>query len=209
MLVLRRNIGEEIVIGENIRIVVLGVHTGTVRIGIEAPAEVPVHRAEVYARIREENRAGSSIEHRAENEAPPEPFFFPRGIAGFSHAHRFAVLYPGRGKVACLQALDAPEVALLVTSWDESRLGAPPKLPPDARKALDAACSDAITWLIVLNPFADPEWLTANIRAPIAICECTRRGVQIVRDEELPLRMRWQRKPQIQSTGSTSTRRRN
>ena len=54
MLVLSRLVGEEIQIGDNIRIQVVAMHEGKVRIGIEAPDEVPVHRLEVWKRIHEE-----------------------------------------------------------------------------------------------------------------------------------------------------------
>ena len=62
MLVLTRKIGEGIAIGSNIRVVILEIQGGQVRLGIEAPSEVPVHRDEVYARIRDENqRAASTV----------------------------------------------------------------------------------------------------------------------------------------------------
>ena len=52
MLVLTREIGERIIIGRNIAIVVLDIRgDNKVRLGIEAPREVPVHREEVAARI--------------------------------------------------------------------------------------------------------------------------------------------------------------
>lgn len=56
MLVLTRRRGESVTIGPDIRVVVLGVKSGQVRLGIEAPPAVAVHREEVYARIQEENR---------------------------------------------------------------------------------------------------------------------------------------------------------
>lgn len=52
MLVLSRKVGEQIVLGENIRVTVVGVRGGKVRLGITAPGEVPVHREEVYREIR-------------------------------------------------------------------------------------------------------------------------------------------------------------
>ncbi|NIS07120.1 MAG: carbon storage regulator CsrA [Gammaproteobacteria bacterium] len=52
MLILTRKIGEEIVIGENILVKVLGVRSGQVKIGVQAPRELPVHRQEVLERIR-------------------------------------------------------------------------------------------------------------------------------------------------------------
>ena len=55
MLVLTRKAGESIVIGSQIRITVLEMQGRQIRLGIEAPSEIPVHRGEVYERIREEN----------------------------------------------------------------------------------------------------------------------------------------------------------
>ena len=55
MLTLTRKSGECIRIGDDIRIVIRDVRGRQVRIGIEAPGDVPIHREEVYIRIREEN----------------------------------------------------------------------------------------------------------------------------------------------------------
>ncbi len=56
MLVLTRRRGEGVTIGPDVRIVVLGIKGGQVRLGIEAPPNVEVHREEVHARIQEENQ---------------------------------------------------------------------------------------------------------------------------------------------------------
>jgi len=56
MLVLTRRRGEGVTIGPDVRIVVLGIKGGQVRLGIEAPPAVQVHRDEVHARIQDENR---------------------------------------------------------------------------------------------------------------------------------------------------------
>lgn len=55
MLVLSRKRDEKIIIGDNITITVLEVRGENVRLGIEAPKEVPVHREEVYNAIKREN----------------------------------------------------------------------------------------------------------------------------------------------------------
>lgn len=52
MLVLTRKPNQAIVVGDNVRIVIVSVDRDQVRLGIEAPREVPVHRAEVYEEIR-------------------------------------------------------------------------------------------------------------------------------------------------------------
>ena len=54
MLILTRNIGETIHVGDDIKLTVLDVNRDQVRIGIEAPRSVPVHRAEIYHRIKAE-----------------------------------------------------------------------------------------------------------------------------------------------------------
>lgn len=56
MLILTRKLGESITIGDNIKVTVLGVYGKQVRLGIDAPQKVVVHREEVYVRIQQENR---------------------------------------------------------------------------------------------------------------------------------------------------------
>ena len=57
MLILTRSQGETICIGDDIRITVLGTNGGQVRLGIDAPQSVEVHREEIYQRIQSEKRA--------------------------------------------------------------------------------------------------------------------------------------------------------
>jgi len=58
MLILTRRIGESVFIGEEVRMTVLGVRGTQVRIGINAPKDVPVHREEIYYRIKNEQDGG-------------------------------------------------------------------------------------------------------------------------------------------------------
>lgn len=55
MLVLTRRIGESIIIGHNIKVMVTDIQGNQVRLGIDAPFEIPVHRGEIYEKIKVEN----------------------------------------------------------------------------------------------------------------------------------------------------------
>jgi carbon storage regulator len=61
VLILTRKIGETIAIGEDIKIQVVSIKGRNVRIGIEAPAQTPVHREEVFQRIQEANEQAASV----------------------------------------------------------------------------------------------------------------------------------------------------
>ncbi len=54
MLILTRKVGESIMIGDSVEVKILGLRAGQVKIGIEAPKDLQVHREEIYDRIRAE-----------------------------------------------------------------------------------------------------------------------------------------------------------
>lgn len=66
MLVLSRQKDESIVIGDDIKITIVDVRGDKVRLGIEAPREVPVHRIEVYEAIQREKAAKDKSEPKSE-----------------------------------------------------------------------------------------------------------------------------------------------
>lgn len=60
MLILTRRVGETLMAGDEIKFTVLGVRGNQVRIGVEAPKNVAVHREEIYKRIQDEKNASAS-----------------------------------------------------------------------------------------------------------------------------------------------------
>lgn len=69
MLVLSRKIGEVITIGSSVSVTVLSVDRGIIRLGIEAPKSIPVHRKEIHDKIVEINRQAAKTEINALKKA--------------------------------------------------------------------------------------------------------------------------------------------
>jgi carbon storage regulator len=72
MLILTRRPGERVVIGDEILVTVMGVSGHTVRLGIAAPAGVPIYREEIWLAVREENRAAATANVDALPSTPPQ-----------------------------------------------------------------------------------------------------------------------------------------
>ena len=72
MLVLSRQRDESIMIGDNVQVTIVDIRGDKVRLGIIAPAEIPVHRKEVFDAIQRENRKAAGVStDDLPNVAPP------------------------------------------------------------------------------------------------------------------------------------------
>lgn len=72
MLLLTRKLGENIRIGDDVKITIVEVRGNHVKLGIEAPASVKVHREEIYERIQQENRRAQAAQGE-DAESSPSP----------------------------------------------------------------------------------------------------------------------------------------
>ncbi len=82
MLVLSRQRDESIIIGDNIVVTIVDIRGDKVRLGIEAPGEIPVHRREVYEAIQRENLRASRLEPKDTRGLGPNNIADSSRIAG-------------------------------------------------------------------------------------------------------------------------------
>lgn len=71
MLILTRRVGETVMIGGDVTVTVLGVKGNQVRIGVNAPRDVAVHREEIFERIKREQQEGAERSAKGDGEGTP------------------------------------------------------------------------------------------------------------------------------------------
>jgi carbon storage regulator CsrA len=181
VLTLTRKIGQKILIGNGIEIVVREIRGRQVRLGITAPDGLPVYREELYQQIADENaRAAASMSAVPLAAAPGQPVQLPLGMPGYPESTEL-VLRPATG--TSFATLESQRVAgLRFAVIDVVRFV--PEYPVDAvRKSMGFVGlegDEPIDVLAICTLAAAPEQPTANLLAPVAIGRKSRRGAQVV-----------------------------
>ncbi|MDH5491590.1 MAG: carbon storage regulator [Myxococcales bacterium] len=195
MLTLTRRLGERIVIGSNIEVEVVHLSSGRVRLGIRAPRSLPVHRGELVDRIEAENLRAST--ERAKGLAA-EPIrregssvlTFPEGLFGMRDQHEFLLceleeqplIAGGVADSLTLRALvcvENPMLRLLVVDV----LTIHPEFPLSKARAAANLLEEVAVAAIVTVPSSGDD-VTVNLVAPLVIGLESRRGAQVIVDEE-------------------------
>jgi flagellar assembly factor FliW len=220
VLILTRKIGESIIVGDNIRVVVLEVRGRQIRLGIEAPQEIVVLREEIAQRLAKDNLQAARFLYQDVQQArefmgkvagglalrAPQPhaqvttidskdfgrvtvsedqiITFPAGLPGFANFRRYALLpEPVPSPFYCLQSVDNPSLAFVVTDPSVLVPGYQPKNGLGNLKELKASSPDELQILVTLTiPAGRPGEMTANLMSPLLINLAQGFGKQIIID---------------------------
>jgi flagellar assembly factor FliW len=222
VLILTRKIGESIIVGDNIRVVILEVRGRQIRLGIDAPAEIVVLREEIAQRLVNDNVTAASFNYEDARQAieaftssagsspvlpPPRPeapvisinslalgqvtvsedqiITFPSGLPGFPNFRRYALVNNHlKTPFYCLQSLDNPSLAFLVTEPAVLVPDYNPKNGASDLKDLQAASLSDLQILVTLTiPPGRPDGTTANLMSPLLINPARGLGKQVIIDK--------------------------
>jgi flagellar assembly factor FliW len=222
VLILTRKIGESLIVGDNIRVVVLEVRGRQIRLGIDAPPEIVVLREEIAQRLINDNLLAGNFNYQDAQQAVnafakivaarmilPQPrpqspvtiinskafgqitvseeqiITFPSGLPGFANFRRYALLHDClRSPFYCLQCVDDPSLAFLVTEPAALVPDYYPKNGVNYLKELQAASPDDLQILVTLTiPTGRPGEMTANLMSPLLINLAKGLGKQVVIDK--------------------------
>jgi carbon storage regulator len=175
VLSLTRRVGQKILIGDDVTLKVLSIQGGKVRIGIEAPRELPVHRAELVERVEEENLRALN-QALSEKVAEGLQITFPEGLFGLRrHTDWVLCDLHEDNPIRCLVSVSDPSVQLLVLDADLALPDYPVAAAVEAHGA-DEECAVAVVVTVPAKGGA----ATANTLAPLVIGLESRRGRQLV-----------------------------
>ena len=179
MLLLKRRVGESIVIGEDIRVSIVEIRGGSVRIAVEAPGELPVYRAELLAKLSEENaRALATEVQQGDGKMANPQIEFPHSIPGMGGQKTF-VLYDLDDDHRALVARDEPGLCLLLV--DPLRVD--PNYPIKELAARFPYDDEQVVIAAVEHRPLDASMPTVNLAAPIVVGVKSMRGVQMLIDD--------------------------
>ena len=179
MLLLKRRVGESIVIGGSIRVSVVEVRGGSVRIAIDAPSEFAVYRAELLEKLGEENARAVGSHVRTSRRPMDTAINFPQGILGMGDNTAF-VMYDLDDDYRALVSRDEPSLSLLLV--DPLRVD--PNYPIERAFARYPFEAEELAIAAVVTRPIDGSMPTVNLAAPVVFGVESRRAVQVLLDDE-------------------------
>ena len=179
MLLLKRRVGESIVIGDSIRISVVEVRGGGVRLAIDAPSELPVYRAELLEKLGEENVRARTAHVQRRGSLSDPTITFPHGIPGMGPYNEY-VLYDLDEEHRALVARDEPTLTLLLV--DPLRVD--PAYPVESAFARFPYEREELAIAVVVTRPADGSVPTVNLAAPMVFGLSSGRAAQVLLDDD-------------------------